>query len=146
MDRIGFLQTRPLLLLTLLLLLLPYRSNAEEQAESPIPGASVARAQFTTDIENREPVDRVVTLDNSSSSIYFFSELRGLEGRTVTHRWEYGGRVISEIPFEVGGSRWRVYSKKSLGSEMLGKWTVIIVDQSGWPLHASIFEYIARDE
>jgi hypothetical protein len=131
-------------LLILMGLLFSLASSATGQPESPVPGASVHRAQFTTGIHEREPIDQVVRLDNSTSNIYFFSELRGLEGRTVSHRWEYGGRVISEVPFEVGGSRWRVYSKKTLDSEMLGRWTVIVVDQSGWPLHASIFEYTSR--
>ncbi len=83
----------------------------------------------------------MVVLENSATSIYFFTDLRHLQGRTVTHRWEFDGQVISEIPFDVGGPRWRVFSLKALNPNMLGKWTVVVVDQSGWPLHASIFEY-----
>ena len=132
--------------LALTVLLLSGAVYADVQHESPVPAASVSRAQFTTDIRDREPIDQVVILDNRVSNVYFFSELRGLEGRTVSHRWEYEGRVISEVPFEVGGPRWRVYSRKTLDSEMLGKWTVIVVDQSGWPLHAGIFEYTASRE
>ena len=113
--------------------------------ESPVPSAEVSRAQFTTGISNREPVDKVVTLDNSETTIYYFTELRNLEGRTVFHRWEHAGRVISEVPFEVGGSRWRVFSKKTLKPAMTGKWTVLVLDQSGWPIHAGIFEYKAAE-
>ena len=46
---------------------------------------------------------------------------------------------MGEIEFKVGGPRWRVYSKKSLNPGESGKWTVLVLDQSGWPLHASIF-------
>lgn len=109
---------------------------------SPIPNAEVKRAVFTTAVENREPTDEVITLENTVTSINFFTELRGLGGRTVTHRWEHEGKVITEVQFQVGGDRWRVYSKKSLIPSMLGKWTVVVVDQTGWPLHASIFEYV----
>lgn len=79
-------------------------------------------------------------LETPVYSLYYFTDLRNLEGRTVLHRWEYEGQVISEIPFEVKGPRWRVFSKKVLDPAMTGKWTVVVVDQSGWPIHASIFE------
>lgn len=133
-------------ILALLLLSACPFTQSEEMVISPVPDASVARAQFTTGISNREPVDQVVRLETPVYSIYYFTDLRNLEGRTVLHRWEYGGRVISEIPFEVKGPRWRVFSKKVLDPAMTGKWTVVVVDQSGWPIHASIFENNALND
>lgn len=112
---------------------------AEEQ--SPVPNASVARAIFTTAVVDREPVDDLTSLPVDRDEVYFFTDLRGLEGRTVTHRWEYGGQVVSEVPFEVGGPRWRVYSKKSLKAAQAGEWTVMVLDESGWPLEAGMFLY-----
>ncbi len=114
---------------------------AGEPVVPPVPGASVARSMFTTDITEREPVDDVITLDNTVDKIFFFTELRNLQGRTVTHRWEYQERMMSEVSFEVGGPRWRVYSSKKLDPTLLGKWTVVVLDESGWPLHACIFMY-----
>lgn len=116
-------------------------ASGQEAVESPVPDAEVSRAQFTTEIVNREPVDRVVTLMNDQDTIYYFTEIRNLEGRTVIHRWEHDGMLVSEVPFKVSGPRWRVFSKKHLSPTMTGKWTVLVMDQSGWPLHASIFEY-----
>jgi hypothetical protein len=113
---------------------------AEELQRSPVPDAVVARAQFTTEIDNREPIDQVVKVDGQATKIYFFTDLRNLRGRTVTHRWEFEGEVVSEVKFNVGGPRWRVYSMKSLIPGQSGKWTVFVIDESGWPLHASIFE------
>jgi hypothetical protein len=125
----------------LLLLQLPISSlHAQELQRSPVPDAIVARAQFTTEISNREPVDQVVTVDEQATKIYFFTDLRNLQGRTVTHRWEFEGKVVSEVKFNVGGPRWRVYSVKTLNPAESGKWTVFVIDESGWPLHASIFE------
>jgi len=112
---------------------------AEEPSESPVPDAYVARAVFTTDIADREPVDQVVSVGPGQQNIYFFTDLRNLQGRTVKHRWEFEGQFMGEVEFQVGGPRWRVYSKKTLNSDVTGKWTVMVLDQSGWPLHASIF-------
>ncbi|MEW8507685.1 MAG: DUF2914 domain-containing protein [Candidatus Thiodiazotropha sp.] len=120
--------------------------SADELQQSPVPDANVARAQFATEIVDREPVDQVVKLDSQTTRIFFFTDLRNLQGRTVSHRWEFEGEVVSEVEFNVGGPRWRVYSAKSLNPDEPGKWTVFVVDESGWPLHASIFEHGVNEE
>ncbi|RMG27703.1 MAG: DUF2914 domain-containing protein [Gammaproteobacteria bacterium] len=108
------------------------------------PEGRVARATFTHGIRDREPIDRVVTLDNRARSLYYFTELRNLQGHTVVHRWRYHGQVLAEVPFHVGGPRWRVYSRKTLLPHQLGRWAVEVVDQdSGWPLRVDYFEYVA---
>jgi hypothetical protein len=115
--------------------------SAEEIKESPVPNAYVDRAQFTTAVVDREPVDQIVQLDAQATRVFFFTDLRNLQGRTVTHRWEFEGQVMSEVDFKVGGPRWRVYSAKSLNPGETGKWTVFVIDESGWPLHATIFNH-----
>ncbi|MET0065516.1 MAG: DUF2914 domain-containing protein [Candidatus Thiodiazotropha sp.] len=108
--------------------------------ESPVPDAYVARALFTTEVVDREPVDQVVSVDEGATQVMFFTDLRNLQGRTVTHRWEFEGSVISEVDINVKGPRWRAYSVKSLNPGEVGKWTVFVIDESGWPLHASILQ------
>jgi len=134
-----------LALLTALIFVAPLTAGADEAAtasEAYTPRGSVARTAFTTVIEDREPVDNLVRVPNSIDRIYFFSDLRGLDGEIVTHRWEYNGQVMAEVKFRVGsGPRWRVYSSKNLLPEWTGKWTVVVLDESGWPLKASMFEY-----
>jgi hypothetical protein len=115
----------------------------EESVQLKKPEGWVERAVFTTAVESREPVDQVAILPDTERQVFFFTDLRELQGRTITHRWEYQGQVMAEVPFEVKGPRWRVFSRKSLDPSQLGKWTVIIVDESGWPLRAAIFEYRA---
>ncbi len=105
------------------------------------PDAGVARAQFTTAIVDREPVDRVVVLQAPLDTVYFFTELRHLEGRTVVHRWEYRGEVQSQVSFQVKGPRWRVFSKKRIKPGQPGEWSVTVLDSSGWPLAVELFRY-----
>ncbi len=92
---------------------------------------TVARAQFTSNVVAREPVDAVTRLANDSHKVFFFTELRGMEGTTVVHRWSYGEQVMAEVPFRVGGNRWRVWSSKTLRADWLGEWTVSVVDTTG---------------
>ncbi len=128
-------------LLAAVLALLPLTAGAAGAADRVPPKGRVSRAQFTTAIRDREPVDDLVVLEAPEDHIYYFSELRGLKGHHVVHRWIHDGRVLAEVGFDVKGDRWRVFSRKTLLPDQTGRWTVEVVDQSGWPLRASQFEY-----
>lgn len=96
-------------------------------APTAAPQGPSVLAQFTTGVENREPIDQVSFVENEARKIFFFTDLRGLEGRTVIHRWVYGGNVVAEVSFDVRGPRWRVWSSKDLMPDWIGDWTVEIV-------------------
>ena len=115
-------------------------------AASAAQAAEVARAQFTTAVEGREPMDRIETLDSSHGRVYFFSEIRGGQGQTITHRWLYQGRTMAEVSFEIGGPRWRVWSSKTLIPAWIGTWTVQVVDDEGRILAERRFEYVERSD
>lgn len=122
------------------------KTEAAEQPQAaapatPAPTGTIARSAFTTAVENREPVDSVNTLGTDTSKVYYFTELKGMEGQQVTHRWEYNGQVMAEVPFNVGGQRWRVYSSKQLDSVWQGEWKVSVIDANGGTLSVNTFTY-----
>jgi hypothetical protein len=128
----------------------PSSTTPAAPAAQPAPAAApaataqagtVARAQFTSDVRDREPTDNLNTLANDQTRIYFFTELKDLSGQTVTHRWEHNGKVMAEVPIEVGSARWRAFSSKTLDPSWTGEWKVSVVDQSGGTLSASTFTY-----
>lgn len=110
-------------------------------AAGPAFAGEVARAQFTSSVNEREPVDDVAELTNDSRQIYFFSELRELRGQQITHRWEYNGQTVAEVPFQVGADRWRVWSTKKLDPLQVGEWKASIVDAEGNVLATETFTY-----
>ncbi|MFQ6021578.1 MAG: DUF2914 domain-containing protein [Acidiferrobacterales bacterium] len=115
---------------------------ATEVATTTAPSAGwVARATVTSGVQDREPIDSITTLSNDNSKIYYFTEIRDMAGETIMHRWEYNGQVMAEIPFHIGGARWRVYSSKNLEPMWLGDWKVSVVDSSGSPLSVTTFLY-----
>ena len=120
-------------------------SQAATNTDCRIQPGQVSRAMFTTQIDNREPVNQVLILENKYKQIYFFSDLRNLDGQEITYRWEHEGHVIAEKVFSVKGPRWRSYSSQELDSNMLGRWTVVISDKDGCPLKAVVFQYVATD-
>jgi hypothetical protein len=106
--------------------------------------ASVTRAQFTSAMNDREPADSITTLSNDQTRIYFFSELRGLAGKNVIHRWEHNGKVMHDQPFDVGSARWRVFSSKTLDPSWTGEWKVSVMDGDS-TLSVSTFSYNAAE-
>jgi hypothetical protein len=116
--------------------------TAEQLPEqSGFSRGSVVRSVFTTAVEDREPVDKIKTLDNSHRQIYYFTELRDMSGQTATHRWEYNGKVMAEVKFNVGGPRWRVWSTKTLVPGWTGEWKVSVLNGAGEVISEDAFEY-----
>jgi hypothetical protein len=107
-----------------------------------MPAGSVGRAAFTTIVRDREPQDDIKTLGNDVTEISFFTELNDMTGQTAIHRWEYQGDVMAEVSFNVGGPRWRVWSRKSLLPQWLGTWKVSVVNGAGEVVHEQTFEYV----
>jgi len=118
---------------------------AEMAPMTPAPGR-VARATFATDVVDREPTDSVATLETDRPHVFYFSELQGMQGRTITHRWEYGSQVLAEVHFAVAGPRWRIFSRKNLGLSRLGDWSVSVVDESGQVLRTDHLAYTEAAE
>jgi len=100
---------------------------------------NVTRSVFALAVIDREPVDEVSVV--STDSVYYFTELSGLEGTMVRHRWIYQGEVMADVEFQIGGSRWRVWSKKSLLPRWAGQWSVSVVDEDGVVMQSETVEY-----
>ena len=103
---------------------------------------NVVRATITTSVMDHEPVDSVDTVTNDQDVVFFFTEITGLAGGTITHRWEYNGEIMAEVPLDIGGSRWRTHSSKSLFRGWIGEWKVSVVDESGQVLRSVSFNYV----
>jgi hypothetical protein len=116
-------------------------------AQEPVAPAAaptsdkVSRAVFTTGVADREPADQVTSLKNDVQQVYFFTELTGLDGQTVTHKWEHAGEVKAEVKFDVKAPRWRVWSSKKFDPSWTGEWTVSVVDGSGAALAQGKLNY-----
>jgi hypothetical protein len=126
----------------------PANTQATEPSAAtaaPVQG-TVARAAITHAVENHEPIDNVTDVTTDIGKISYFTELRGMEGQTVTHRWQHNGETMAEIPFQVGGSRWRVFSSKKLAPTATGEWQVSVVDAGGRTLHTDTFMYTEARE
>ncbi|MDH3217781.1 MAG: hypothetical protein OEN01_16160, partial [Candidatus Krumholzibacteria bacterium] len=66
--------------------------RGEPVATAVAAGAgAIKRAVFTSAVVDREPVDQLDSLNADTEKVFFFSEIVGMAGSTVTHRWIFGG-------------------------------------------------------
>jgi membrane protein implicated in regulation of membrane protease activity len=114
--------------------------DTKVEASAPAEG-EVTRATFTTAVVEREPEDELQTLEDGAPAVAYFTELKGMDGRTVIHRWEYEGEVMGEVAFDVEGPRWRVHSTKQLDPSFTGQWVVKVMDVDGNVLSEDTLQY-----
>jgi hypothetical protein len=117
----------------------------EPESAAPIeeaPRGWVERAALTASVVDREPQGRVKQLTNDRDRIFYFTDVRGMQGETLIHRWELNGEVVIEVSLVIGGDRWRTYSTKQLDPSALGDWTVSAIDASGRVLSSDGFSYV----
>ncbi|MBE0366643.1 DUF2914 domain-containing protein [Pseudoalteromonas aurantia] len=105
----------------------------------------VSRAVLTTGIEKREPID--VLNDNLkrtqfSEKLYFFTEIKNLQDKTVHHLWFHQDQLMAEIPLPVNAVRYRTYSSKNIMPSQTGQWRVEVVTQQGQLLAQKSFRII----
>lgn len=107
---------------------------------SPI---KVERAQFTTAIHNKQPVD---TLPNPVPKyirkVYLFTDITGAKGKTLYHRWIYQSKIMAEVPLKINSNHFRTWSNKHMTSAWKGPWTVEVLDENKQPIARFHFNYI----
>jgi len=118
------------------------RHTPQMNGEIKVIGGTVSRSAFTEAVVNREPRGRITELTNDKQFIYYFTELKGLMGQSVIHRWLFNGQVMNEFKFNVGSPRWRVWSNRTLPANNLGRWEVQVVNELGQIILSEGFNYI----
>ena len=108
--------------------------------------AGVTRARLAQGVANREPfgqIDLPVKVNKEFAvGIFYFTELNGMKGQTVWHRWTRKGKVVFEKKKVILGNRWRTYTSKLLTAYSTGSWVVELTNQDGYPLHRIEFEVV----
>lgn len=120
---------------------------APATARAPVLIAGrVTRALFTRKVKDLEPVDTVSVLTNDKTRITYFTEIHGMAGQTITHRWEFNGKIVLEKKHGVESSRWRAYTSKTLDPTWLGEWKASVVDAAGGTLSVNTFTYMRKSD
>ena len=108
------------------------------------PHENISNAEFAMEIKDRTPLNIIEELNNSFGKIYFFTNIRNLQGQSIRHRWIYKNKVMAEVEFDINGPRWRVWSSKNLWPTWLGEWSVEVLNANSEVLYKKEFNYIEK--
>lgn len=121
------------------------KNSDSTESNNKVDSPRIARSQFTTAVVDREPTDNVVMLTSNSDKVYYFTELSNLAGQRITHRWQYQGKLMAEIKFDVKSDRWRVFSSKKIRPDWTGEWSVDLIDEDGNSLKTNSLEVVSAN-
>ena len=119
------------------LLLVGSAGSMAQEAESP--ESPVARAVVCADVVDREPEGAADSFSGDVGRLFCFTEIRGLDGTTITHAWIHEGKTRARVDLPVRSSRWRTWSTKKISPDWTGQWQVKILDADGIVLSTQDF-------
>jgi Protein of unknown function (DUF2914) len=114
----------------------PQQEKVASTLEQPKPENKkyVARAQLTSDITKNEPVDKLkipLKIDKKETLwIYYFVELKGMDGKAVFHEWWLNGNLVSRKKVNISDDPWRTSSKQIITYTTNNDWIVRVVDEA----------------
>ena len=95
----------------------------------------VLRSMLTFNIKDSEPQAPVTSPLHVSKtkpvSVFYFSELNNLKGKTVYHEWLLEGELITRKKVNISGDNWRITSRQYLNDNIKNHWVVRVVDEKG---------------
>ena len=71
---------------------------------------------------------KLYEFDTDTAVVYYYTEVVGLGGQKVTHRWKLEGKVTKEVVLPLKGSRQGVWSMHKMQPDRTGNWMVEVVN------------------
>jgi len=101
--------------------------------------AATAEVSVGTSVADRALAGAAESFPKGTEKLYCFSKITGAENSEVEHVWYKGDAEQGRVKLKVGGSPWRTYSSKTLGTEASGDWRCDVV-QDGKVLQSVKFK------
>lgn len=121
--------------------MLPLLAFGLSAAAAPVHRADVtAEVAIGKSIDKNMPVDTASAFPADVGSVVAWTRVTGAEaGTKISHVWIHGADT-AKVELNVGGSPWRTFSRKTIGSDATGDWTVEVLDASGKVLATKSFK------
>jgi hypothetical protein len=98
----------------------------------------VKRAVISSGITDHEPTDSLTKVPATMGKVFFFTEITGMEGKTITHRWMKDGSKIADIRISMASNDYRCHSSRSVSGKT-GYWSAQVLDANGKKLKEVAF-------
>lgn len=122
--------------------------SQEEAASVKILSDHIIRAQMSTGLEEKEPIDEipnVLTMDKDGLiRVYLFTEIQGLEDQLHFHDWYLENERVARVDIRPSVDPMRASSAKYIDRHMLGDWRVEVVTGEGELLATGAFSVLPQ--
>ncbi|PXX92372.1 hypothetical protein DIT71_04005 [Marinobacter vulgaris] len=109
--------------------------SREDAASIQLLSDHMIRAQLSTGLEEKEPIDEipnVLTMDSDGLiRIYLFTEIQGMEGQLHFHDWYLEDERVARVEIRPSVDPMRASSAKYIDRHMVGDWRVEVVTEEG---------------
>lgn len=121
-------------------------SNDEHNLAS-VSAGKVVRGSLAKYIRRKEPYGKIalpLQLDeHGKQTIYYFTELQDMAGKTIYHEWLYKGKSLFKRPIRITQQSWRTTTHKTIRGTAPGDWTVRVIGENGEIMHQIDFKVVA---
>ena len=121
------------------------QKTSTSPSQTEVFSKNIKRAKLTLSMADREPgeaaPESIQMNEGELTKVFFFTEIIGQAGKTVTHLWYQDGKLKAKVRIPIGSDTWRSYSSKYLDDTMTGEWKVKAVDKKGNELARREFNF-----
>ena len=101
-------------------------------AAAPATSAMTVSAVLARSVVDRVPQDTGTAFPGTVGELYLWTRVTGAMAEdSIHHVWFRGAEQVADIALRVGGSPWRTWSRKTIGSTDAGEWHVEVRDVAG---------------
>lgn len=105
----------------------PAQKQTAAQSKQAVGHKGQWRSQFTSDVKDREPIDKLSVVEQKENGrLVFFSEIVDQKDKTIYHVWKRNGEEFYRIDFKPTSNKWRANS--NVNHEHFQPGDVIVVE------------------
>ena len=120
--------------------LLPLAATLAVVAAVRFQGGVTADVAVGKSVASGNPVDTASAFPADVGTLVCWSRVTGATaGSKIMHVWTHGADT-AKVELNVGGSPWRTYSRKTVGSDMTGDWKCDVRDDKGNSIASKTFK------
>jgi len=98
---------------------------------APEANALAVEAVLARSVVERHPQDTGTTFPADVGELLLWTRVSGAAGDMIHHVWFHGDEQVADVELQVGGSPWRMWSRKTIPPEATGAWRVEVRDATG---------------
>ena len=110
------------------------RGTEPGRVESHIYDKRISRAVIAGSLLEKEPVDiiqgPIKANKEKAIGVYFFTEINGMKGRVLYHRWYLGNKLVFKRKIHILGNHWRASTSKLMTYSQKGEWRAVLVNEN----------------